>query len=207
MNNQNLVNLLAAAGVLTNSSQQAAFTKIDRVNFVLPAYQNEAYLNIALPLFNKQTISQPLTVAFMLNLLKPQAGEKILEIGFGSGYQTALLAELVGPTGLVYALEIDPEIFAFGRGNLAKYPQLSNRIKLFCQNGELGLPAQAKHGFTKIIVAAEIETMPAAWHQQLKVGGYLVYPYKHSLWREIKINQDDFSVEKYPGFIFVPLRH
>lgn len=94
-NNDQLVNELAGGGYLKTPEIIAAFRAINRADFVLPEYKNEAYRNYPLPILAGQTISQPLTVAFMLELLEPQAGEKILDIGAGSGWQTSLLAHAV----------------------------------------------------------------------------------------------------------------
>ena len=101
-----------------------AFEKVDRKDFVPEELKDKAYLNTPLPIGYGQTISQPLTVAFMLELLQPQAGDKVLEIGSGSGWQTALLAHMVSGgngRGKVIAVELIPELMAFGRKNVAKY--------------------------------------------------------------------------------------
>ncbi|MBU4353125.1 L-isoaspartyl protein carboxyl methyltransferase, partial [Patescibacteria group bacterium] len=87
-----LLKELIGAGVLKNQFVIAAFQKIDRKDFVTEECKNEAYLNVPLPIGYGQTISQPLTVAFMLEILQPEKGNKILEIGSGSGWQTALLS-------------------------------------------------------------------------------------------------------------------
>ena len=85
-------------GVLKTPAIIEAFKKIDRADFVTPELKERAYINEPLPIGEGQTISQPYTVAFMLELLQPESGNKIFEIGFGSGWQTAILAEIVGKT-------------------------------------------------------------------------------------------------------------
>ena len=90
-----LIKELMAEGILKTPSIIEAFEKVDRKDFVPEELKDKAYLNTPLPIGYGQTISQPLTVAFMLELLQPQAGDKVLEIGSGSGWQTALLAHMV----------------------------------------------------------------------------------------------------------------
>ena len=87
-----------------------AFKAIDRADFVPEKYKSEAYVNAPLPIDFGQTISQPLTVAFMLELLEPKAGEKILDVGCGSGWVSALLAQIVGEQGKIIAIERIPEL-------------------------------------------------------------------------------------------------
>jgi len=112
---QQLIQNLIDNGSLKTPEIIAAFQKIDRGDFVPDEVKNLAYENMALPIGWGQTISQPQVVAFMLELLQPQKGEKILDVGSGSGWQTALLASIVGDTGNVTAIASIPEVFAFGK--------------------------------------------------------------------------------------------
>jgi len=109
-----------------------AMKKIDRADFVLPDFKESAYINLPLPIGRKQTISQPLTVAFMLELLQPKEGDKTLDIGSGSGWTTALLAEIVGKKGKVFSMELIPELCNFGMKNINKYfnVELSSRASI-----------------------------------------------------------------------------
>src|SRR3989338_5684724 len=116
----------------------SVFEKIDRADFVSSEYQAEANENYPLPIGFGQTISQPFTVAFMLKLLSPQEGDKVLDVGCGSGWTTALLANLVGKTGKVFGVEIIPELVSFCRKNLAKY-NFPN-AEIIQAGAELGLP-------------------------------------------------------------------
>src|SRR3989344_3253201 len=94
-----LIRELKTQGVLKSPNVEAAFRAIDRKDFVRPEYEEVAYANHPLPIGEGQTISQPYTVAFMLDLLDPKAGEKILDVGSGSGWTTALLAHIVSQSG------------------------------------------------------------------------------------------------------------
>ncbi len=204
---KDLIQQFVSQNILYTPAIIKAFQKIDRRDFVQPTDQEEAYGNYPLPIGFSQTISQPLTVAFMLELLQPQVGEKILDIGAGSGWQTALLAEIVGESGKVYAIERIPELCAFGKANVAKYSFIQKGVvEFFCADGSKGLPASAP--FDKIIVAAAARKIPEALKQQLKIGGRLVLPvgsYDQAIVKIIKVGENKFKEEKYPGFIFVPL--
>ena len=201
-----LVKSLVKNGVIVSESIRRAFTKIDRAHFVPGDVIDLAYEDTALPIGEGQTISQPYTVAFLLELLSPRVGDHILDVGSGSGWQTALLAEIVGTKGQVYAIELIRNIYEFGKGNLEKYPELLERVKLYCQNAESGLlkEAEVAGGFDGVIVAAEVTEVPKVWRAQLKVGGKLVYPQGGSLYKETKLKGGEWQVNQYPGFAFVP---
>lgn len=203
-NNQELVRYLVESGVLKTEAIKKAFLRIDRKYFVPEKLQEEAYGDYPLPIGFGQTISQPWTVAFMLELLQPKEGQKILDIGFGSGWTTALLAEIVGESGQVFGIEIVPEVFAFGKNNLAKFNFLQKgRVKLFLQDGSKGLPENAP--FDRILVSAAAEKIPEALKNQLNNEGILVIPEaKGNIWQIQKFGQK-FRAKSYPGFAFVPL--
>lgn len=184
-----------------------AFESIDRKDFVQTIDKDQAYINYPLSIGQGQTISQPLTVAFMLELLQPKSGDKILDVGAGSGWQTALLSYIVGDKGKVYGIERIKKLCDFCKINIAKYSFLKKGIvKVFCADGSQGLPDKAP--FDKIIVAAASKSVPEKLKQQLKIGGRLVLPVgksEQSIIKIDKISKNKFKQEKYPGFIFVPL--
>lgn len=184
-----------------------AFRKIERADFVpreIIKAQGKDFVNEHnAPLFigYDQTISQPLTVAFMLELLQPKPGDKILDIGSGSGWQTALLCQIVGPGGFVWAIERIPELKAFGQANVEKYN--FKNVEFICGDGSKGLSAQAP--FDRIIAAASGQEIPFAWKEQLKIKGCLVVPVENSIWLLEKRGENKFEQKEYPGFVFVPL--
>lgn len=186
-----------------------AFRKINRADFLPDDLKNDAGVNAPLPIGFGQTISQPLTVAFMLELLQPKAGDKILDIGSGSGWQTTILAYIVNKNcqksgGKVFAIERIPELMEFGKQNIAKYDFLKKGIvEIKCADGSLGWPEEVP--FDKIIAAASGEKISQAWKEQLKIGGRLVVPIKGSIWLLVKESKTKFIEEEYPGFAFVPL--
>ncbi len=202
MDRKELIKHLISSNVLKSKNIIEAFEAVDRADFVLEQYLYEAYEDHPLQIGFGLTISQPTTVAFMLELLQPTAGDKILDVGSGSGWTTALLAKIIGPRGIVFGVEIIPELVDFGRKNLQKYKFLNAKISQ--AKNMLGLPKEAP--FDKILVSAAADTLPEELVGQLKIGGRMVLPIKNSIWRIDKISATEISREEFPGFVFVPLK-
>jgi len=206
-----LIDSLIKEGWLKTPRIIEAFKKIKRVDFLPDDMKNLAELNEALPIGFGQTISQPLVVAFMLEQLQPQPGDKILDIGSGSGWTSVLLGEIVGEKGKVIAIEIIPELKEFGEKNVAKYNFLKKgRVQFICADGSKGYPNIASRpelaeGFDKILASASAEKLPSAWKEQLKVDGRIVTPIGSSIWLFIKKPDGGVEETEYPGFAFVPL--
>ena len=202
--NMSLIDDLIEGGWLKDDRIISAFRKIKRVDFLVPGMEGMGELNEALPIGYGQTISQPLVVAFMLELLEPMEGEKVLDIGSGSGWTTALLAELVGEMGKVIGIEIIPELKLFGEKNVAKYDFIQKGIvQIICADGTKGYEKEAP--YDKILCSASASKLPEAWKKQLKTGGRIVAPIKDSVWLFIKKSETDFQAIEHPGFVFVPL--
>ncbi|PIV41943.1 MAG: protein-L-isoaspartate O-methyltransferase [Candidatus Nealsonbacteria bacterium CG_4_10_14_0_2_um_filter_40_15] len=182
----------------------AAFRKIKRADFLPEDMRDLAELNEALSIGFGQTISQPLVVAFMLELLAPKEGEKILDVGSGSGWTSALLGEIVGELGKVIAIELVSELKEFGEKNAAKYGFVKEgRVEFICADGSKGYPKEAP--FDKILASASAAKLPQAWLEQLKIGGRVVLPIDSSIWLFTKKSEEEFDQIEYPGFVFVPL--
>ncbi|MBI2013030.1 MAG: protein-L-isoaspartate O-methyltransferase [Candidatus Colwellbacteria bacterium] len=201
--NEELVDELIRGGYLKNPALIDAFREIKREDFVPEEFKEEAYVNAPLPIGEGQTISQPLTVAFMLELLLPQPGERILDVGTGSGWQAALLAHTVGENGKVIAIERIEELKIMAETNINKYKSLVPRIDIILGDGSKGYEEEAP--YDKIIAAAAAEEVPAAWKEQLKTGGTIVAPVGASVVVMSKINAERFETREYYGFSFVPL--
>jgi protein-L-isoaspartate(D-aspartate) O-methyltransferase len=152
-----------SAGVIT------AMAKVPREEFVLPAYRHLAYDNTPLPIEAGQTISQPLIVALMTDLLDPQPADVMLEVGTGSGYQAAVLSELIDH---LYSIEIVEELAASAAEVLSRLGY--NNVTVRAGDGYAGWPEHAP--FDGIIVTAAAEKIPPPLLQQLKPGGKLVIP-------------------------------
>ncbi|MDP3043428.1 MAG: protein-L-isoaspartate O-methyltransferase [bacterium] len=186
-----------------------AFKKIKRRDFLLPGDEDKAEINAPLSIGCGQTISQPLTVAFMFELLRPKKGDKILDAGSGSGWTTAMLSEIVGEQGRVYGIERVKELKDFGEKNVMKYNFIGKGIaRIICGDGYQGLPEYAP--YDKIIAAAAAEEVPEKLLKQLKTGGRLVMPIgrqyeSQDIVAVDKIGENKYNKERYPGFIFVPL--
>ncbi len=206
---------LIKKGVLKNPRLVEAFRAVDRKKFVPKEFEDYAYIDEPLSIGEGQTISQPWTVAFMLELLDPKPGENIMEIGYGSGWQTALLAAMGAN---VWAVERIPELCGLGKENVKNFPlparpaggltkEGAGEVKFFCQDGTLGLPeiAQKIGGFDKIIAAASGRELPEAWNGQLKIGGKIIAPIGNSIFEFIKNSDGTFNEREHPGFAFVPL--
>jgi len=202
-----LVDQLIQSNYLKTPSIIKAFRKIKREDFIPPSAKKKAEVNEPLSIGYGQTISQPLTVAFMLELLEPKEGDKVLDIGSGSGWVSALLAEIVGKTGKVFAIERIPELKEFGESNASKYGFINNgRIEFILGDGIKGLPEFAP--FNCIYVGAAAAKVPLALSEQLAIKGKMVIPLgieNQEIALIRKISQNYFLKKSFPGFIFVPL--
>ncbi|MBA3047405.1 protein-L-isoaspartate O-methyltransferase [Patescibacteria group bacterium] len=204
-----LINELIQSKYLKSPEIIDAFRKIKREDFLLDQDEGMAEVNVPLSIGHGQTISQPLTVAFMLELLRPEKGDKILDIGSGSGWTVALLAQIIGKKGKIYGVERIEELKKFAENNILKYNFINKGIvEIIHGDGYKGLPGYAP--FDKIIIAAAAEEIPTALLKQLKVGGRLVIPVGRQYETQDivavdKIGKDEFKEKRYPGFVFVPL--
>lgn len=195
---------LIQEGYLRSDRLKKAFLEINREEFLPRELKNQAWVNAALPIGSGQTISQPLTVAFMLELLAPQEGNRILDIGSGSGWTTALLAFIVGKKGKVIALERLKELVDFGERNVRKFGFVQEgRVEFYQKDGTRGFLEQAP--FDRILISAAAREIPEPLKAQLKIGGKLVGPVGHSIVFLEKKGESDFFEKEFPGFIFVPL--
>lgn len=196
-----LIEQLINQGIIRSPALVRAFRKISRPDFLTAEMRAYAEDDTPLPIGWGQTNSQPYTVAFMLELLRPKTNDKVLDIGFGSGWTTALLATVVGKKGRVWAMELIKPVFQFGQQNLEKY-QFAN-IELLCADGSVGLKKEAP--FDKILVSASADKLPTILLGQLKTNGRLVIPIENSVWLFIKKSPTKFIRREFPGFVFVPL--
>ena len=199
-----LIDNLIEEGWLKTPQIIEAFRKIKRADFMPENMKDSAEVDEAMLIGQGQTISQPKVVAFMLELLEPKAGEKILDVGSGSGWTSALLSEIVGDKGRVVSLELIPELKEFGEKNAAKYGFVEKGTAQFiCCDGSKGYEEESP--FDKILASAAARRVPEAWKKQLKVGGRIVAPINSSIFLFVKKSENEMEEKEYPGFIFVPL--
>ncbi len=187
--------------VLDNKYVRHAFETVDRADFVHEDYTSEAYEDYPVPIGQTQTISQPTTVAFMLEKLDAQPGQRILDVGSGSGWTTVLLADIVGETGEVYGVERIPELLEFGRNNIKKYSY--KNVEIFQAGEAFGLPEHAP--FDRILVSAATDDLPPELIDQLKPGGVMVIPIGESVVQVAKKENGSLEQKEFAGFVFVPL--
>jgi protein-L-isoaspartate(D-aspartate) O-methyltransferase len=179
----------------------AAMAKVPRHLFLEKAFEDWAYKNVAFPIGCDQTISQPLTVAIQTGLLDIKKGDKILEVGTGSGYQACILSELGAK---IYTIERQTALFEKTEKLLKVLGYQS--IRTFLGDGYSGLSMFAP--FDKILVTAGASTLPDSLVKQLAVGGHLVIPIgddnSQTMWRFTLKEEGQVVSEAFGKFKFVP---
>jgi protein-L-isoaspartate(D-aspartate) O-methyltransferase len=197
---QQLVNHIRNKGI-KDEEVLDAMGKIPRHLFLDSSFLEFAYQDKPFPIGSGQTISQPYTVAYQTELLKVRKGEKVLEIGTGSGYQACVLLEMGAK---VFSIERQKKLYDKTRNLL---PQLGYRPRLFYGDGYKGLPTFAP--FDKILITAAAPEIPEALLAQLRTGGRVVVPVGSSEIQEMlsidKMEDGNLKKEKHGTFRFVPL--
>jgi len=173
-----LVATLVAEGVLRSPKVIKAMETVPREEFLPPDVRNSAYIDSPLPIGSGQTISAPHMVAIMCEVLELAEGQKVLEVGAGSGYHAAVVAEVVAPPGSenpghVYTVEVQKPLVEFARKNFERLGY-AHRITVVQGDGSQGLPEEAP--FDRISVTASAPSVPQPLTDQLKPGGILVIP-------------------------------
>jgi protein-L-isoaspartate(D-aspartate) O-methyltransferase len=186
---------------MADDAVEAAFAATPRRAFLPRWQQRFAGNDRALDIGHGQTNSQPYTVHAMLTLLDVRPGQRVLDVGSGSGWTTALLAHLVGPDGEVVGVEIVPELVEVGAANLAGFDRPQARI-VPAEPDVLGLPASAP--YDRILVSAEASTMPTSLVDQLVDGGRLVVPVA-GVMHEVVREGTSARVVRHGRYAFVPL--
>jgi len=199
---RNLIEYMTRYRYIKSESVKRAFEKVDRKLFVPESLKNGAYSDHPLPIGFSQTISAPSMIAIMLEALDLKRGDKVLEIGTGSGYNAALISEIVGEN--VFSIERIPELAEFAKNNLKKS---GHKVKVFIGDGTLGHEGEAP--YDKIIVTAAAPKIPETLIKQLKIGGKLCIPVGERFFCDLivaeKISDEKIKKKNYGGCAFVPL--
>lgn len=181
-----------------------AFRAVNRENFVLEEHESSAYEDTPLPILREKTISQPTTVMIMTHALELKENDKVFEVGSGSGYQTALIAKLIGK-GKVISTEVIPELVIFAKKNL-RDSDIYN-IEIHERDGAKGFDEEAP--FDKIIITAACKDFPPHLIDQLKPHGIIVAPIGNEenqmMVKAIKKENNDLEYEFLGPFLFSPL--
>jgi len=204
---KDVVEHLERMGYIKDPKIKRAMLKVKREFFVLSDYKLDAYVDTPLPIPGKQTISAPHMHAIFMSALKLKPGDKVLEVGAGSGILLAYMKEVVGKKGKVFGIEIVPEAYKFAKKNLKK-AKYDKEVKLILGDGSKGLPKEAP--FDKIIVSAACPEIPKTLIKQLKPGGILVAPVgglsgSQDLIYIEKTKKREIIKKNLGGVIFVPL--
>ncbi len=181
---------------------EAAFAAVPRRGFLRPAARHRFEYDGPLAIGRGQTNSQPRTVEAMLRLLDVRPGQRVLDVGSGSGWTTALLAHLVGAGGSVVGVELEPTLVAFGAANLAATSQPWASIEPAVP-GRLGAPDRAP--YDRVLVSAEPDSLPDELVDQVGDGGLLVIPVAGVMLR-VRRDGADVEITEHGRYRFVPLR-
>ena len=198
-----LIDIMKSTGFLTDSRVESAIRKTPRHNFVPESLKNRAYENAPIPIMKKQTISQPSVVSRMTEWLDLKEGQKILEIGSGSGWQSAILANIVGK-GKIFTVERHAPLADFAKKNLEKLG--IKNVKIIHGDGNLGLPEESP--FDRIMITAACKEVPSALLDQLSIDGLLIAPVGEDIQSLIllkKTQEGIIEIKNQKGYVFVPL--
>ncbi|MBD3155921.1 MAG: protein-L-isoaspartate O-methyltransferase [Candidatus Aenigmarchaeota archaeon] len=204
--NKALVESLVALNVLKTDRMINAFLEVPRHTFVPEKYMNKAYHDIALPSIGDQTISQPYTVATMLEALAPDVGDNVLDVGSGTGWTTCLLSRIVGKKGKVTGIDIEPKLHEFAQKNIAKF-DLKN-VELVLGNARKGYHKNAPYHCT--LINAACDDVPDKIRSQVIMGGRIVAPVNADMGQKMilfqKIDDNEFTRTNLGDYVFVKLK-
>lgn len=182
-----------------------AFNEIKREDFINGEFKNSAYQDTPLPLLRGKTISQPTTVMIMTHSLELKPGNKVFEVGTGSGYQAAIIAKIVCDNGKIITTEVVPELVQLAKKNL-KMAGINNAF-VYEEDGSNGMKEEAP--FDRIIITAACKEFPKPLIEQLKTGGIIVGPVgsetEQEMVKGVKDKKGKLELEFLGQFLFTPM--
>jgi protein-L-isoaspartate(D-aspartate) O-methyltransferase len=200
---ETLIDTMKNTGFLTDSRVESAIRKVPRHNFVPESLKDQAYENTPIPIIEKQTISQPSVVSRMTEWLDLKEGQKVLEIGSGSGWQCAILANIVG-NGKIFTVERHAKLASFAKKNLEKLG--IKNVTIIHGDGSLGLPEESP--FDRIMITAACKKVPDILLHQLALDGLLIAPVGDDIQSLVllkKTIEGFVEMKNQKGYVFVPL--
>lgn len=200
--NDRLIEHIKSIGYLKSIALEGALRKVPREVFVPKEVRHLAYRDAPLYIGKNQTISQPSTVVAMTEALDVKEGQKILEIGTGSGWQSAILAKLVNEKGIVYTVEIIGDLVKMAKANLKKMG--IENVKVIKGDGSSGLEKYAP--YDRIVVTAGSPEIPKSLLKQLKADGIMVIPVGNLYLQKMYVVNKSGKKKDIGNFMFVPLR-
>jgi len=206
MEKQRLIDYWRKSGTIKDEKLLKAFEEVPREIFIRNGFEEEAYGDYPLPIGSGQTISQPTTVMIMTRALELKEGQKVLEIGTGSGWQAAIIGKIVGKKGKVITTEIIPELAEFAKNNIKKAK--INNVKVINYDGSQGYKKEAP--YDRCIITAACPEIPPLIIEQLKEDGILVAPVGSLAFGQnmikLKKTSSGTETESLGSFVFVPLK-
>lgn len=202
---QKLIDYWNSSKIIKDRKVIEAFKRVPREKFIKKGYKDEAYGDYPLSIGHGQTISQPTTVMVMTQALELKKGDNVLEVGTGSGYQAAIISNIVGQNGKVTSTEILPELAKFAQDNIKKL-NLKNTKIINC-DGSKGY--QKESPYDKIIITAACPKIPKPLVNQLKENGIIIAPVgdlNEQVMVKARKKGSQLIEEKIGNFVFVPLK-
>lgn len=200
-----LIEYWKSSGIIKDKKVIEAFKAIPREKFILKKHLSEAYGDYPLSIGKSQTISQPTTVLMMTEALELKEGDKVLEVGAGSGYQAAIISKLVGKKGEVITTEIIPELAEFAKKNIQKL-EIKN-VKIIEHDGSQGYEQESL--YDKIMITAACPEIPEPLIEQLKENGIIIAPvgdlFGQQMIKGVK-KKGKLETKSLGYFMFVPLK-
>ncbi|MDH3677423.1 MAG: protein-L-isoaspartate(D-aspartate) O-methyltransferase [Nitrosopumilus sp.] len=198
-----LIEIMKNTGFLKESKVESAFRKIPRHYFVPESMQDQAYENEPILILQNQTISQPSVVSRMTEWLDLREGQKVLEIGSGSGWQSSILGNLVG-NGKIFTVERHAKLASFAKDNLKRLG--IKNVKIIHGDGRIGLPEESP--FDRIMITAACREVPSKLLDQLALDGLLIAPVGENIQSLTVLKKTQtgiIEIKNQKGYVFVPL--